>query len=327
MIKSELLNIDDNSIVAFDFSSINENDFIVPVFFDDYQFHELHQVFVDNVVCLVVAAKKKVVGFCYIGNSDQSIYIPYSSPFSLIYLKNDFSIKDASLFVLGLIKYAEKKSVKAINIKFPPEIYKFELTNILSSILLYYGFSIKYFDLNNYFNLLSFINLDSYFENCNAKVRKNYRRAKKNGMYLKVLDKREFCVAYHVIQQNRKQMGYPLKITESQMKLLISIAKDRIKFFVVRTLNNIDIASAIVFDVTDKISQVVYWGDLLEYRKDRSMDFLALELFNYYFSLGKECLDIGPSSETGILNVGLLEFKRSLGCQSCLKHSFVYSVE
>ena len=43
------------------------------------------------------------------------------------------------------------------------------------------------------------------------------------------------------------------------------------------------------------------------------MNFLAFKLFEYYAE-PKAFLDIGPSTEKGIPNVGLCNFKESIGC-------------
>ena len=52
------------------------------------------------------------------------------------------------------------------------------------------------------------------------------------------------------------------------------------------------------------------------------MNYLAYSLFDYYADNGLRILDIGPSTEDGIPNYGLCEFKESIGCSVTMKYSF-----
>ena len=83
-----------------------------------------------------------------------------------------------------------------------------------------------------------------------------------------------------------------------------------------------DMAAAQVFHVTDKIYQVIYWGDLRGFSSLRPMNLLAYRIFEHYHKQGIEILDIGPSTEDSIPNYGLCCFKESIGCRSSLKLSF-----
>ena len=83
-----------------------------------------------------------------------------------------------------------------------------------------------------------------------------------------------------------------------------------------------DVAAAQIFHVADGIAQVVYWGDIRQYAKLRPMNYLAYSLFGYYADNGLRILDIGPSTEDGIPNYGLCEFKESIGCSVTMKYSF-----
>jgi hypothetical protein len=59
----------------------------------------------------------------------------------------------------------------------------------------------------------------------------------------------------------------------------------------------------------------------------RPMNLLPKLLFDYYKSIGKEFLDIGTSSEMGIINEGLTSYKKSIGCITSEKYSlkFIYA--
>jgi len=58
----------------------------------------------------------------------------------------------------------------------------------------------------------------------------------------------------------------------------------------------------------------------------RPMGLLPIKLVEYYKQLGKRYLDIGPSSENGIINLGLADFKKSIGCRNNIKMCFKYDL-
>jgi len=86
------------------------------------------------------------------------------------------------------------------------------------------------------------------------------------------------------------------------------------------------VASAIIFHVAPKMVQVIYWGGLPDFAKYKTMNFLSYSIFDYYQKLGIKIIDIGTSTENGIPNYGLCEFKESIGCRISTKLSFVKSI-
>lgn len=300
--------------------------FLNPIFYDSIDYHIYHRKYADKLFKLFIKSKDKYIGYCYIGQRGDVLKAPYSSPFSLIYLKKNFKIIDAIYFVEGIKKFAKHLKLNKIQFTLPPEIYSVELINALSSAFFSNGFKVLSIDINNYFDFKLYDNKFNYLEKASHKVRKNYKTALKNNLDFVCIDNIDFYMAYDVIKVNREQMGYPLKIRREQMQDLINMENLNVRCYVVRK-DKINIAASIIFDVNEDISQVIYWGDILEYRDERPMELLTTELFALYNQLGKKYLDIGPSSENGIINSGLADFKKSLGCSCNLKITFEYVFE
>jgi lipid II:glycine glycyltransferase (peptidoglycan interpeptide bridge formation enzyme) len=84
-----------------------------------------------------------------------------------------------------------------------------------------------------------------------------------------------------------------------------------------------EIAAALVYHVSDKIAQVIYWGDIPGYGEFKPINFLSYKLIQYYGSRGFEYLDIGISTDHSVLNFGLADFKISIGCETSMKLTFV----
>ena len=75
------------------------------------------------------------------------------------------------------------------------------------------------------------------------------------------------------------------------------------------------------------MAQVIYWGNISKYNNYKSINYLAYELIKYYKKEGFDYLDIGPSSECGIPNYGLCDFKDSIGCELSVKCCFEKSFD
>lgn len=320
-----ILDIDKNELFVKESVNINVLGFFKPTFYDQPKFHEYHQKFSDEVFRLIIQSNNKFIGYCYLGGKNGVLTAPYSSPFALLYLKENFKIRDACVFIDGIKSFAVHKDFKIINFTLPPEMYENELINTLVAAFFSQGFKAKSIELNNYFDLDKIVDMETYLKRSTHKVRKNYKNALKNELVFKQIEIEDFEKAYDVIKINREQMGYPLKISKQQMQDLINMETLVVRAFIIEKQEK-PIAAALIFDVTEEISQVVYWGDILEYRAERAMDLLTSNIFIFYKKLKKKYLDIGPSSEYGIINEGLADFKKSIGCNTNVKITFEYTI-
>ena len=122
-----------------------------------------------------------------------------------------------------------------------------------------------------------------------------------------------------MIRINRESKGYPLRM--SLQNVLNTIEVIKADFFIL-THNAKDVAAAQVFHVAADVVQVIYWGDVPGYTELRAMNYLAYKVFEYYAASKIKLIDIGPSSENGIPNYGLCEFKENIGCSVSLKYTF-----
>lgn len=168
------------------------------------------------------------------------------------------------------------------------------------------------YELNFALNLKT-LRIEDYTENLPANGRKNLVGAlHENFRLTKCSTRQEKELAYKIIAQNRAAKGYPLRMTWEQVKETIKIVPH--DFFIVFN-GDLPVASAIVFHVTEKIVQVIYRGNIPDKLSAKSMNYLAYKLTAHYHELGMKYLDIGPSTENGVPNYGLCNFKRSIGCE------------
>jgi len=83
------------------------------------------------------------------------------------------------------------------------------------------------------------------------------------------------------------------------------------------------VASAIVYQVTPAIPQVVYWGDIPGFEPFRTMNFLTKAVIDTYRNEGFKMLDTGTAMIESSPNHGLCAFKESIGCDILPRCRFV----
>jgi hypothetical protein len=125
--------------------------------------------------------------------------------------------------------------------------------------------------------------------------------------------------AYPVIARNRKRNGKPVSMTMAQLIDMQITFPDRIHSYIVSPLGEDVVAGAICIDVADNIRYIFMWGDADNMGNWSPVVMLAEQIYNDTFHDGFRLLDAGTSTENGIPNYGLVNFKRSLGFRESLK--------
>lgn len=281
------------------------------------RFSELNRYKVKDIHYLLFRDTKTRFGIT-LGEGADTLRSPFSAPFGGLCANGNQRIKYYDEAVCLLKDYGVSLQ-KDIDIALPPFIYnKVDVVKQLSS-LSRYG-SMRWMDVNCYFELSHF---DHYKDVMKPNARKNLTCGMRNDYVFRHIasgDRDGVVSAYNVIKENRRERGYALRM--SLENVLDTIAIVPADFFML-SLDGVDVASAMVFDVTGDISQVIYWGNIQEYSHLRPMNVLAYRLFEYYHAANKWILDIGPSSNDGVPDYGLTDFKESVGCELDGKYHFV----
>ena len=292
--------------------------------FDSAVFNDLNSNKVENVRYFIFKDSKNRFGLC-MGGQKNSYRAPFSAPFAMFEpIRANWNIEQLEAAVDELLEFARREQWKEIGLTLPPNFYHPNLITVTQNILLRKGFCLKHIDLNYAFDLAKAYAGD-YKEKLPRNGRKNLNIALKNELLFKYCERDEqIKMAYEVIRINRESKGYPLRMTYEQVLDTIKIVPH--DFFLV-SLRGKNIAAAQVFYVTDDIVQVIYWGDVPGFPEQKSINFLAYQLIQYYGKKGLKFLDIGPSTENGVPNYGLCDFKNSIGCEISTKMQFVKTME
>jgi hypothetical protein len=287
--------------------------------FNKPEFNLLNKAKVSEVLFLAFSNNNKsnigIIG----GVSNNQFRSPFSAPFGGWCYKGGVDIEELELAYDALENYLSAKQVKGIRITMPPLFYNESEISVIWNVFHRKKYSIVSNDLNFQFNLGNFT--ENYLQDVAYNARKNYNAGMRAGLcFYKVSEPEKIKEAYDIISENRKQRGFPLKMSFDNILETNSIIDA--DFFIVTDNAGKNAAAAMVFKVTDKIVQVVYWGHLAEFSSFKPVNFLSYNLFDYYKKMGMEYVDIGPSTENSIPNYGLVEFKRSIGCDVSPKLTF-----
>lgn len=255
-----------------------------------------------------------------IGVKSNSLFSPFSAPFGgFTFISQEIRIQYIEEAILKLSDWASLNEYESVNITLPPDLYENSFISKQINCLWRGGFSINKIELNYAFNLNKFDS--SYTEIIWRNARKNLNIAKNAGLSIVLCEEKNDKIrAYDIIKKNREQKGFPLRMEWKEIEETTMIIRS--DFFIIQNKHFNDIASAIIFYVSEYVVQVIYWGDLLEYSSLKPMNFLSYKLFEFYKKNGVTFVDIGPSTENSIPNYGLGEFKESIGCTIQPKYSF-----
>ncbi len=290
--------------------------------FGDAGFNSLNSFKAEEVFYLLFREGKIRLGII-MGYQNKVLKSPFSAPFGgFSFVSDKIRLQHIEEALNTLAGWAHSRNISAIEITLPPLFYNYSFISKQINCFYRTGYIFSTVDLN--FSCDIFNNKKPYQEQLWRNSRKNLRIAfEANLILIKVTEKKEKRISYEIISKNRAHRGFPLRMTWDQIQgteILIPI-----DYFLVKDVHGNPIAAAIVYHVTDKIVQVVYWGDLPGHTEVKPMNFLASGLYEHYKALSLDFLDVGPSSENSLPNYGLCEFKESLGCTLYPKYTMYKS--
>lgn len=293
-----------------------------PHVFNSVAFNELNKDKCIELHYLVFKDSKLRFGII-LGEKEDCLRSPFSAPFGGLSSNKNERIEYYEQVVSLLGEYA-KHLGKDVFVSLPPSLY-FPTDNAKQiSAFFRTGADLRYMDLNYQFEVKRFKNYESFIDSKSKNKLHNALKSNFQFVQLDSMNKEDVARAYSVIKRNREERGFPLRMSlEAVLHTIEIIPAD----FFVCTLDNIDMAAAQVFHVSEDTCQVIYWGDIPEYAKLRVMNFFTYKVFEYYYNKGIKNLDIGPSTEEGIPNYGLCEFKENIGCTVSSKYTFVLKTE
>jgi hypothetical protein len=295
-------------MVLEDLEKLKQFDEFICYSYDKTWFHELNASKVNKIVAFWFDAPKKKA--CLIGGLRQNrLLFPYSSPFSMIELFKECKNEEMEAYIDEIERFCIDSLVDDVYFVLPPFIYDQSNISKWLGALLRKGFEVYELGLNFQMEITT---SEEYVTKLLKNGRKNLNNSLKYDYSLHLCtSESEKKEAYDIIAENRKSKNYYISMTWEEVKRTIDYVEHD---FHILSLNGQNIASALIFKVTDSIWQVIYWGELPRKDEMRPMNYLPYALNNYYHQKGIKYLDIGPSMWNGKPNYGLCDYKESIGC-------------
>ena len=343
-------------------AGIYQKTFIPKNIFDSTLFASTNLNKVDEVLYMIFCRGNSPRFGAIFGRKGNQLFCPFSAPFGYIeMIRKEQSIEDFYETEEALEKIIRTLKIESCTFFLPPYFYDNFVISGWYNTLFQKGWNVKYIDLNFALYLPECANDYEKIIHHNARKNLRISLEAGLALREAVTDD-DRHTAYDIIRQNRASKGYPLRMNEEQVMKTISVVPSHmyiVKSTDISTTStncrstvqraseeanetviekNIpnssaieksfdkqvgeDIAAALVYDVTDDIAQVVYWGDIPGHAEKKVINFLAYQLIQIYHARGFRYLDIGPSTEEGEPNFGLCDFKDSIGCMRMAKVKF-----
>ncbi|MBN1598673.1 MAG: hypothetical protein JW894_10290 [Bacteroidales bacterium] len=292
------------------------------IVFNTVEFNLLNRSRCDSLEFLLFHDGNKKLGLIA-GIRDGNLSAPFSAPFSC------FSVSDSNIRIsyidnaLSLFEeFALSGGTDSITLVLPPSFYCEALISKIAVCLNKNSFT-DFLSVNHHFNTCDY---NRYSEGRMGKdVRYNIKYALKSGLVFKPAeDPDDFSRAYDVIEINKKSKNRPQSMTFDQIMDMTKITE--VDFLMVMK-DDLPVASAIIYNHSPEIAQVIYWGDIPEFSRYYPMNFLAFNIFRFYYEKGTSVIDLGTSMLGNEPNVGLINFKDNIGAITSLKFSFCKQIK
>lgn len=306
---------------------------VTPEFFDQVVSHPFH-VYGSAAFAMTNSDKAERIHFLLFkdtkyrsgliaGRIGNKLYSPFSAPFGgFLYLSREIKIIQIEESVRALLEWARAGKSVSLNLVLPPACYEKSFIAKQANVLFRSGFSLSRMDLN--YSLYMKDNDRDYLSGIWSNARNKLNHALENHLnFSRAETPEEKSEAFQIIRKNREARQFALNMSWERVEATIHVVPA--DFFLVSTEKQEKIGAAMVFGVSGKVRQVIYWGDIPEYSHLKTMNFLAYMLYNHYRNSGIELLDIGPATdENSVPYYGLSDFKESIGCDVTEKLTFRY---
>lgn len=256
------------------------------------------------------------------GLNNNIIYSPFSAPFGgFHYVTEEVNYDHIYDFVILIQEFIVENNYKSIEITLPPDVYQKSTNAKFINAFIRLGFTISAADIANWVDLTRF---DGTW--IRSQVTSNCKRAMRNELVFELAqDEKSKREAFEINYLNRIEQNRKIHMTFDDLMMVNQIIP--VDFFLVKDSEENNIAAGIFYRGHEKIVQGVFIGDILKKRSLFGVDFLYLNVYNYYKKLGYDFIDLGTSSLDGIPNNGLIRFKEYHLCVSSIKYTFTWSPE
>jgi hypothetical protein len=252
----------------------------------------------------------------YFTSSGEELVSLEKSPFGSFTFIDKTTTEDLIKTCDEFLQWATANRIKLITIRCFPEIYAPEQSLIATQVLKKASFSILYKDVTQV------IGIDKNKPLViSIHKRRRLRKCIELGFQFKEIDTDLLPAAYALFTESRKNKKYPVTMTLEDFETAFRLFPDAYLLFGVFDGNKL-IAASVSVKVNQKILYNFFSGDSLEYRVYSPVTQLLYGIYEYGLEKKMKFIDLGISTDKGVMNVGLHSFKKSMGALDVFKFTF-----
>ncbi len=255
-----------------------------------------------NIIVVDFYDKNEIVGRL-VYEEDSMVSLP-SSSFGGLCLRDG---RDAYFSeILSEVKFLNLK-----RIVFAPEIYG--VCPSIDSIKDYSPIE----DLTVYLTLKG-----SFYDKLEVSDRRRYKMCRDRNFRCEELSLVDLFDVHVMILDTKNRKGYPGTLSFDELKKMFELFPKEYRAFGCYD-KEVLVAVVVNIKVNNYIFYNFYVGDKLDYRKVSPLVYLFGEVYDYVKSEGGRILDLGLSSNNGVVNEGLHSFKLKLDGEVSKKITFI----
>jgi len=258
----------------------------------------------------------RLVGSFVGGRSDGAVVSGYGAPFGGLDLaKAGETVGHIEGLVDAALTGLAQQGVAEIEVRAKPAHYG-QNEALVQFAMLNRGFTAAACELNAYLDLTAMGSVDDYVAGLKPAARKMLRRSEALGLHafqVAADDEDRWAEAYEVLRRNRVDRGRPMRLSLDYVCAIRDAFPGRVRLVALAEDRGL-CAAALVYRVAAGRDVVQYWGDALHELPTSPMNLLVKLLVEHALAAGTQTIDIGVSSDAGLANQGLVQFKRSVGC-------------
>lgn len=269
-----------------------------------------------NIVTFRIGEGEVEVARIFFSRSANSINSLEYSPFGGFILSKLASQNTIAKLIMNIEDWCSMNGVMEISIRVYPDIYDPIESNLVHSVLLRTGYRVVLKEL------LQVITID---ENSLARFNRNRKRSLRScveaGFRFVKLSSDQIEAAYKIFVECRNDKNYPVTMSLDDFKNAFKKFPDRYLLFGVLDGDTL-IATSVCIAVNDQILYDFFHGDKLSMRKFSPITVLLKGIIEFCQTGGFRLLDLGVSTDTAGINIGLQRFKHSFGSHDNQKLTF-----
>lgn len=252
----------------------------------------------------------------FFSNQEQTLISLHASPFGSFLTDREITKNDVQICLDKVYEWSASNGVNKLVIRSFPVEYHPKFAHLIKETLLESSFQVLYTDVAQ----VIFVSASGSM-NLNTHKRRRLRNAETRRFQFRSLIPTFLDRSYELFSQSRDGKGYPLTMSLEGLQNMFSLFPDEYLLFGVFDQAKM-IAASVSIKVCKKILYCFYIGDDLEYRSQSPVTVLIAGIYEYCRVNNFSMLDLGLSTDKGILNKGLYTFKQSFGAVDSPKFTF-----